>query len=168
MDCLMMSHCLSDCFLYDGLQDYLLGIWGCQKISTWEHKQNLRHHCLFWTFLLCCFSLHNNFAIEWFSAGPDFLSVASLSWNAWTILSRPWLCLSLLRYADDLVLYKQSWFAQRLINLIVPSWVHYLFFSTFFEGLPRFRLLVSLSTSYLPFLLLSLQKNNKQININKK
>ena len=49
-----------------------------RKFPTWEHKQNLSHHQLFWTFLLCCFLLHNNFAIEWFSAAPDFLLVASL------------------------------------------------------------------------------------------
>ena len=72
MDCLMMSHCLPDCFLYDGLQDYLLGIWGCQKISTWEHKQNLCHHRLFWTFLLCCFPLHNNLELSDFQLDLTF------------------------------------------------------------------------------------------------
>ena len=74
----MMSHCLPDCILKEGLYGYLLGIRDCQKISTWEHKQNLSHQHLFWTFLLCCFPLRNNFAMEWFSAAPDFLLVASL------------------------------------------------------------------------------------------
>ena len=48
-----------------------------QKMSTSEHKLGLRHNHLFWTYLLCCFPLHSNFEIKWFSTAPDFLLVAS-------------------------------------------------------------------------------------------
>ena len=92
----------------------------------------------------------------------------SVSWDAWTILSRAWLRLPLLRYADDLVLYKHSWFAQRSINLNVSLLVHSLSLSAFFEGLQVFFFWFHSRLHTWPLHCTQYNKNNKKINRNKK
>ena len=91
----------------------------------------------------------------------------SVSRNAWTILSRAWLRLFLLRYADDLMLYKHSWFAQRSINLNISSSVHSLSLSAFFEGLHVF--FSGFTLDFMPglFIAHNIIKVIKKINRNK-